>query len=119
LYYLLAHASLEVVKHIAKASADITIDISVLCLVTLDCEVYTVSKVIIVISRIADFENLTNSKLFDEVDWDLIIMIPAYNSDKYTSHFCYKDTDFTKIYIYKNKTNTMDHIDNFCQEIET
>jgi hypothetical protein len=53
------------------------------------------------------------------MDWDLIIMIPAYNNNRYASYFRYKNTDFTKIYIYKNKTNTIDYIDNFCQEVET
>jgi hypothetical protein len=68
LYYLLAHTSPEVIKHVAKASANITIDTSVLCPATLDYEVYTVLKAIVVISCIADSENLTNSKLFDKVD---------------------------------------------------
>jgi hypothetical protein len=68
LYYLLAYTSPEVVKHITKTSADITIDILVLCLVTLDYEIYIISKTIIVISCITDSENLTNSKLFDKVD---------------------------------------------------
>jgi hypothetical protein len=56
------------VKHVAKASADITIDTLILCLATLDCEVYTISKVITIISRITDSKNLTNNKLFDKVD---------------------------------------------------
>jgi hypothetical protein len=68
LYYLLAHASPEVVKHIAKASADITVDTLVLCPATLDYEVYAVSKAIAVISCIADSKNPTNSKPFDEMD---------------------------------------------------
>jgi hypothetical protein len=119
LYYLLAYASLEVVKHIAKTSANITVDTSVLCLATLDCEIYAVSKITVVISCIADSENPTNSKPFDKVDWDLIIMTPAYNSNRYASHFRYKDTDFTKIYTCKNKTDAVDHTDNFYQEVET
>jgi hypothetical protein len=41
-------------------------------------------------------------------------MIPVYNSNRYASYFCYKDIDFTKIYIYKNKTDTVDYIDDFC-----
>jgi hypothetical protein len=68
LHYLLAHASPEIVKYIAKTSADITVDTSVLCLITLDYEVYTVSKATAVISRIADSENPTNSKPFDKID---------------------------------------------------
>jgi hypothetical protein len=68
LYYLLAYTSPEVIKHIAKASANITVDTSVLCLVTLDYEIYTISKVIVIISRIADSENPTNNKLFDKMD---------------------------------------------------
>jgi hypothetical protein len=114
LYYLLAYTSPEVIKHIAKTSVDITVNTLVLCLITLDYEIYIVSKIIIVISCIANSENLTNSKLFDKIDWDLIIITPAYNSNRYASYFCCKNTDFTKIYIYKNKTNTMDYIDNFC-----
>jgi hypothetical protein len=78
LHYLLAYASPEVVKHIAKTSADITIDISILYLVTLDYEIYAISKATVVISRIANSENPTNSKPFDEVDWDLIIRTPTY-----------------------------------------
>jgi hypothetical protein len=119
LYYLLAHASLEVVKHIAKTSTNITVDILVLCLVTLDYKVYIILKATIVIFCIVDSENPTNSKLFNEMDWDLIIMTPTYNSNRYASYFRCKDTDFTKIYIYKNKIDTVDHIDNFCQEVET
>jgi hypothetical protein len=46
-------------------------------------------------------------------------MIPIYNNNRYTSYFCYKNTDFTKIYIYKNKIDTIDYIDNFCQEVKT
>jgi hypothetical protein len=46
-------------------------------------------------------------------------MTPIYNSNRYTSHFYYKDTDFTKIYTYKNKIDAVDHINNFCQEVET
>jgi hypothetical protein len=46
-------------------------------------------------------------------------MTPAYNSNRYASYFCCKDTDFTKIYTCKNKTDTVDHADNFCQEVET
>jgi hypothetical protein len=114
LYYLLAYTSPEVIKHIAKASADITIDISVLYLVTLDYEIYTISKATIVISCITDFENPTNNKLFDKMDWDLIIITPAYNNNRYASYFCYKNTNFTKIYIYKNKIDTIDYINNFC-----
>jgi hypothetical protein len=68
LYYLLAYASLEVIKHIAKTSVDIIVDILVLCLITLDYEIYTISKAIVVISCIADSENLTNNKPFDKVD---------------------------------------------------
>jgi hypothetical protein len=68
LYYLLAHASPEVVKHVAKTSADITVDISVLCPVTLDYKIYTISKVIIVISCITNSKNLTNNKPFDKMD---------------------------------------------------
>jgi hypothetical protein len=68
LHYLLAYTSLEIIKHITKASVDIIVDILVLYLVTLDCEVYIISKVTVVISRIANFENPTNSKPFDKVD---------------------------------------------------
>jgi hypothetical protein len=46
-------------------------------------------------------------------------MTPAYNSNRYASHFRCKDTDFTKIYTCKNKTDAVDHADNFCQEVET
>jgi hypothetical protein len=46
-------------------------------------------------------------------------MTPIYNNNRYTSYFCYKDTDFTKIYIYKNKINTIEYIDNFYQEVKT
>jgi hypothetical protein len=69
-----------------------------------------------VISCIANSKNLTNNKLFDKIDWDLIIITPAYNNNKYTSYFRYKDTDFTKIYIYKNKINTVDYINNFARK---
>jgi transcriptional/translational regulatory protein YebC/TACO1 len=65
---LLAHTSPEVIKHIAKTSIDITIDISILYLVTLDYEIYTISKVIIIISCITDSKNPTNNKLFDKMD---------------------------------------------------
>jgi hypothetical protein len=41
-------------------------------------------------------------------------MTLIYNGNKYASYFCYKDTDFTKIYIYKNKIDTIDYADNFC-----
>jgi hypothetical protein len=68
LYYLLAHASLEVIKHITKTNADITVDTLVLCLVTLDYEVYTISKTIAIISRIANSKNPTNNKPFDKID---------------------------------------------------
>jgi hypothetical protein len=68
LYYLLAHASPKIIKHITKTSADITIDTSILCLVTLDYEIYTISKTIAIISRIADSKNPTNNKLFDKMD---------------------------------------------------
>jgi hypothetical protein len=46
-------------------------------------------------------------------------MTPAYNNNRYASYFRYKNTDFTKIYTYKNKTDTIDYTNNFCQEIET
>jgi hypothetical protein len=68
LYYLLAYASPEVVKHIAKTSTDITVDILVLYPVTLDYKIYAISKTIIIISCITNSENLINNKLFDEVD---------------------------------------------------
>jgi hypothetical protein len=68
LYYLLAYTSPEIIKHIAKTSADIIIDILVLCLVTLDYEIYTISKVIVIISCIVDSENPTNNKPFDKID---------------------------------------------------
>jgi hypothetical protein len=68
LYYLLAYISPEVLKHIAKTSADITVDTLVLYLATLDYKVYTISKVTIVISCIADSKNPTNNKPFDKMD---------------------------------------------------
>jgi hypothetical protein len=68
LHYLLAHASPEIVKHVAKASVDITINTLVLYLVILDYEIYTISKTIVIISRITNSENPTNNKPFDEVD---------------------------------------------------
>jgi hypothetical protein len=68
LYYLLAHTSPEIIKYIAKTSADITVDTLVLYLITLDYEIYTILKVTIIISCIANSENLTNNKPFDEID---------------------------------------------------
>jgi hypothetical protein len=68
LYYLLVYTSPEVVKHITKTSADITIDISILYLITLDYEIYAISKAIIIISCITDSKNPTNNKLFDKMD---------------------------------------------------
>jgi hypothetical protein len=68
LHYLLAHASLKIIKHVAKTSIDIIIDNLVLCLVTLDYEIYIISKITIIISRIADSKNSTNNKPFDKVD---------------------------------------------------
>jgi hypothetical protein len=65
---LLAYTSPKVIKHIAKTSIDITVDTSVLYPVTLDYEIYTISKTTAVISRIIDSENPTNNKLFDKVD---------------------------------------------------
>jgi hypothetical protein len=87
LHYLLAYISLEVIKHIAKTSTNITINILVLYLVTLDCEIYIISKTIIIISCITNSENPTNNKLFDKVDWDLVIITPVYNSNRYASYF--------------------------------
>jgi hypothetical protein len=68
LYYLLAYASPEIVKYIAKTSTDITVDILVLYLVTLDYKIYTILKTIIIISCITDSENSTNNNPFDKVD---------------------------------------------------
>jgi hypothetical protein len=68
LYYLLAYTRPEIVKHIEKTSANITIDILVLYLVILDYEIYTISKIIIIISCITNSENLTNNKPFDKID---------------------------------------------------
>jgi predicted MPP superfamily phosphohydrolase len=68
LHYLLAYTSPEIIKHITKTSANITIDILVLCLVTLEYKIYTISKAIVVISRITDSKNPTNNKLFDKID---------------------------------------------------
>jgi hypothetical protein len=65
---LLAHTSPEIIKHIAKTSANITIDTLVPYPVTLDYEIYTVSKAIVVIFRITNSENPTNSKPFDKID---------------------------------------------------
>jgi hypothetical protein len=59
------------VKHVAKTSADITVDISISCVVALNYEIYIISKAI-VISYIANSENPTNSKPFDKIDWDLV-----------------------------------------------
>jgi hypothetical protein len=80
----------------------------------MDYEVYAISKAIVVISRITNSKNPTNNKLFDKIDWDLIIITPAYNNNRYASYFRCKNTDFTKIYIYKNKINTIDYTNNFC-----
>jgi hypothetical protein len=68
LYYLLAYTSPEIVKHIAKTSINITIDILVLYLIILDYEIYTISKAIIIIFYITNSKNLTNNKLFDKID---------------------------------------------------
>jgi hypothetical protein len=46
-------------------------------------------------------------------------MTPAYNSNRYTSYFRCKNIDFTKIYTCKNKIDTIDYANNFCQEVET
>jgi hypothetical protein len=67
LYYLLAYTSPEIIKHIAKTSVDIIVDTLVLCPVTLDYEIYIISKITIVIFCITNSENLTNSKPFDKV----------------------------------------------------
>jgi hypothetical protein len=68
LYYLLAYASPEIVKHIAKTGVDITINILVLYLITLDYKIYIISKITIVIFCIINSENLTNNKPFDKMD---------------------------------------------------
>jgi hypothetical protein len=68
LHYLLAYTSPEIIKYIAKTSVDITVNTSILCLVTLDYEIYIISKTTIVISCITNSENLTNNKPFDKID---------------------------------------------------
>ena len=65
MHLVLGHASLEVISHIQAAVDDITIDKSDLTPSTIECETYSLSKAIEVVSQQSKVEELENGVPFN------------------------------------------------------
>ena len=90
IYRILGHVSKDTISYVQEASANITIDNSVLCPTTIQCENYALSKAQAVILRRSIPRNEITSRgtdMFNNTAWDIIIMNPGYNSYIVISYF--------------------------------
>ena len=79
LHHILGHPSPDVIKHIEKAVADVTVDHSEPAPSTINCETCSVSKATQVISRRTEVDEPENGIPFDRMTWDMVGFNPGYN----------------------------------------
>ncbi len=100
IYRILVYASLEAIGYVQKASRDITIDIKVLVLTTIQCETYSLSKVKEQISRRSKVEDIENGKPFYYIIQDLGHLQTAQNGHRYYSYMYYTKSKFNILQTY-------------------
>jgi hypothetical protein len=71
---------------------------------TIDCDTCSRTKATEIVSRRTTVEDPTNGKPFDRVCWDMIQLEPAFNGDKWVSHFYCTDHLFHLVYTHARKS---------------
>lgn len=114
LHRVLAHAGPEAIDHVVANADDITIDDSIPCPTTIQCEPCSLSKATEIVSRRTDREFVTNGKPYDIFAWDMFFMSTAYNGDSIVSHFRCMNTHHNIVATHATKSEAFsifeDHI---------
>lgn len=92
LHSVLAHASTQAINHVD--SSDISIDYSVPCPTSSECETCSLAKAKKQISRRKEVEFESNGLPFFRIGWDMIEFEQAFNGDNYGSHIRCRDSGF-------------------------
>lgn len=95
LHRILGHAASEAIDHVQDCALDITVDFSVPCPSTMECNSCAMAKATKNISRrLFEHEIPSEFKLLSSLSWDMIVMHPGYNGHKYFSHLKCELCDF-------------------------
>jgi hypothetical protein len=105
MHLILGHAGTEVIGHVS--ADDITIDHSVPCPTTIDCQTCSLSKATKLISRRLEVEVESDGSPFFYITWDMIEFETGYNGDNYTSHIHYREYGFEFVSTYPRKPDAL------------
>jgi hypothetical protein len=86
LHIVLGHAGTKAISKVEAAGADITVDPSVPCPTTIQCETCSISKATQIVSRRTERE-FSPIGPFDHLSYDLIPFEKSYNGMNQLSHF--------------------------------
>jgi hypothetical protein len=105
LHILLGHAGTKAISKVEAAGADITVNLSVPCPTTIQCETCSISKATQIVSRRTEREFSPISP-FDHLSYDLIPFEKSYNSMNQLSHFHCLLSGFHIIVCHSSKTES-------------
>ena len=105
MHLILGHVGTEVIGHVS--ADDITIDHSVLCPTTIECQTCSLAKATKLVSRRPEVEVESDGSPFFHIAWDMIEFETGYNSDNYTSHIYYRELRFEFVATHPRKTDTL------------
>ena len=107
-HQILGHPSEDTISHLQASTRDITIDNSVPCPKTIDCEVCSLSKATRVVSRSPKVEIPAGDTLFAHCSWDMLEASTGYNGDQYISHFRCEKYSFHMVWTHPRKSDAFD-----------
>ncbi|HEV7737643.1 MAG TPA: hypothetical protein VGO47_09780, partial [Chlamydiales bacterium] len=107
-HQILGHPSEETISHLQASARDITIDNSVPCPKTIDCEVCSLSKATRVVSRSPEVEIPAGDTPFARCSWDMLEASTGYNGDQYISHFRCEKYGFHMVWTHPRKSDAFD-----------
>ena len=116
MHQVLGHASPEVIKHVS--GDDVTIDHSIPCPKTLDCQTCALSKATRIVSRRAEVEFHASNTPFDRSTWDLIEMEPAYNGDRWMNHLQCAKYGYHIVNTHVSKADAFDYLEKAVNYVE-
>ena len=105
---IMGHASPEVIGHLEDAVQGLKVDEkSAKCPTSIECVTCARCKPTQIISRRSETEEAIETKPGMSWAWDMIHEIPAYNGDRYCSHFQCLNTRFNMVYTHSHVSDTI------------
>lgn len=114
----LAHANPEVIQHLQANSEGVIVTQDSPAPSTTQCQACALAKAHKIISRSSSKEEDSTEPFF-RLSYDLLQLQPAYNQDKWVSHFACLKTGFTFIFTHQDKSEAQEIVQFVIKLIKT